>query len=407
MSLEIHSMSIQGDGIAAGENGPIYVPYTLPGETVEGDVNGNRIAKPRILTPSQNRVKPPCSHFKSCGGCALQHASDDFVAGWKTEVVKKALSAQGLEADFLEIITSPAKSRRRATFAGQRTKKSVLVGFHGRASETVVDIPNCQLLHPDILGAMPVLEELTKLGCSRKTTISLGITQTANGSDIDVQDAKDADAQLLATLGTLTETHKLSRLSWNGEVVALRAHPVQEFSGIKVTPPPRAFLQATEAGEEALTKAVINAVGPAKRIVDLFSGCGTFTLPLAKQAEVLAVEGLEPLLTALDAGWRDGIDLRTVTTLKRDLFRNPMLPEDLKKFDAVVIDPPRAGAKAQCDALVDAKIKRIAFVSCNPVTFARDAKILVDGGYKLEWVQVIDQFRWSSHVEAVALLTLE
>ena len=403
--FEIKQVSIQGDGIADGSDGPIYVPFALTGELVEGEVVGNRITAPRIVTPSSDRVKAPCPHFKSCGGCALQHASDAFLADWKTNVVRNALAAHGLVATFRPIITSPAQSRRRATFAAQRTKKGVMIGFHGRASNTIVAIPSCKLLHSEIMAAMPAMETLTKIGASRKTVISISITQSTSGSDIAINGAKEADGPMMVELGMLVEKFKLSRLSWNGEIVAMREPPVQTFGEVRVTPPVSAFLQATESGQTALTEAVSEAVGDAKHIIDLFAGCGTFSLPLASRANVLAVEGEQSLLTALDAGWRLGKGLRTVSTLKRDLFRNPMLPEDLRKFDAVVIDPPRAGAKNQCEALTDTNIPRIAFVSCNPVTFARDAKILVKSGYAIDWVQVVDQFRWSSHVELVASFT--
>jgi len=405
MPYKIKHLSIQGDGITDGPNGPIYIPFALTGELVEGEIDGNRIPKPRIVEPSSDRVKAPCPHFKTCGGCSMQHASDTFLADWKTNVVRNALAAHDLKSEFRPIITSPAQSRRRATFAAQRTKKGVLIGFHSRASDTVVDIPSCKLLHPDLLATMPAMEALTKIGASRKAGISISVTQSAAGSDVSVLDAKEAGGPMMVELGALVEQFKLSRLSWNGEVVAMRAAPVQTFDGITVSPPVSAFLQATQSGQIAITKTVLEAVGDAKRIVDLFAGCGTFSLPLAKQAQVLAVEGEAPLLDSLDAAWRNADGLKTLETHKRDLFRNPMLKEDLKKIDAVVLDPPRAGAKAQCEALAEANLARIVFVSCNPVTFARDAKILVNAGYTIDWVQVIDQFRWSAHVELVALFT--
>lgn len=403
MTLKIRQVSIQGDGIADGPEGPIYVPFTLTGEMVDGDVVGNRIPKPRIVEPSSDRVKAPCSHFKTCGGCAMQHASNEYLADWKMNVVKNALAAHDLSSTFRPIITSPAQSRRRATFAAERTKKGVLIGFHGRASDTVVAIPSCKLLHPDIMATMPALEALTKIGASRKARISISVTQSTAGADASVADAKEADGSMMVELGALVEKFKLSRLCWNDEIIAIRTPPIQTFDGIAVSPPVGAFLQATEAGQIALTESVLDAVGDAKNIVDLFAGCGTFSLPLARKAQVLAIEGDASLLKALDAGWRNGHGLKTLETQKRDLFRNPILPEDLKKFDAVVIDPPRAGAKAQCEELAKTGIPRIAFVSCNPVTFARDAKILVNAGYTIEWVQVVDQFRWSAHVELVAL----
>ncbi|MEE9454949.1 MAG: class I SAM-dependent RNA methyltransferase [Paracoccaceae bacterium] len=402
MTFKINSLSLTGDGIAQTAAGPIYAPFSLPGEQVSGTLIGNRITELRITTPSEHRVKAPCPHFKSCGGCMLQHASDAFVARWKGEVIGKALRAQGLSYTQLTTITSPARTRRRATFAGRRGKKAVMVGFHGRASGTIIPIPSCTLLHPDIMAAHPAMAALTVMGASRKAAIALAITQSPAGLDIAVSGAKDADGPMMAELGHLVEAHKLARLSWNGEVIAMRAHPVQTFDDIPVTPPPGAFLQATAAGQSALIDTVRAAVGPADTIVDLFAGCGTFSLPLAKQAQVLAVEGDADLLHALDAGWRSAHGLKTLKTSKRDLFRNPMLAEELSPYAAAIIDPPRPGAKAQCQALAQSGVPRIAYVSCNPITFARDAKILTDAGFTIDWVQPIDQFRWSTHVELVA-----
>ncbi len=398
----IKRLGHQGNGIIDGLTGQIFVPFSLPGEVVEGEVEGGRILSPKIITPSADRVKPPCSHFKTCGGCALQHGSNEFLARWKVEMVKSALTAQGIEVPFHEIKTSPAASRRRATLAGTRTKKGAIVGFHGRASNTVIDIPNCTLLHPDIVKGLPVLKALTMLGASRKNLISLRVTQSDVGLDISVTDAKQADGALLAHLGQLVERHNLARLSWNGQVIAARVSPVQKFQGIAVIPPSGAFLQATVAGQNALIESVSKAVGKASKIVDLFAGCGTFTLPLAHQAEMLAVEFDPEALASLDAAWRKMPGLKAIRTEARDLFRRPLLADELAKFDAAIIDPPRAGAKAQVEVLAASELGQIAFVSCNPVTFARDAATLIAGGYVLDWVQVIDQFRWSNHVELVA-----
>jgi len=403
--LTIKRLGHQADGIANGPDGDIYVPFALPGEVVSGVLSGDRLNDIRILTPSPDRVKPPCTHFKTCGGCALQHASDDFLARWKLEVVKTAQTAQGLEAHVLPIETSPPQSRRRATFAARRTKKSVMVGFHARASDSLFEIPDCRLLHPDLIKGMPAYADITRIGATRSATISIAATQSDNGLDVDVQQAKAADGPMLMALGALCERHKLARLSWNSETVASRIAPAQHFEGVNVTPPPGAFLQATAHGQAALTKAVFAAIGPAKRVADLFAGCGTFTLPIAKQAEVFAVEAHAAALAALDAGWRKAAGLKTVSCQTRDLFRRPLEPTELDRFDAVVLDPPRAGAKAQVETLAASNVRCVASVSCNPVTFARDAAILVGGGYRLDWVQVIDQFRWSPHVELVGSFT--
>lgn len=399
MTFTIRRLGHLGDGVA---DGPIFVPQALPGEVVAGEVCGGRIAAPRIVTPSRDRVRPVCPHYKGCGGCALQHASDDFVARWKVEVVETALAAQGLAAPMRPILTSPPQSRRRATLAGRRTRKGVIVGFHGRASDTLVEIPECHLLHPDIVAGLPMLRDLVPLGASRKGELGLTITRSDAGLDLSVTGAKPLNGALWAELGSFAREHDLARLSWNGELVVEIRPPMQRFGPATVVPPPGAFLQATTEGESALADAVAEAVGGANTVADLFAGCGTFALPLARNADVHAVEGDSAMIRALDAGWRHAPGLKQVTTETRDLFRRPLIADELARFDAVVIDPPRAGAEAQMREIAGSTFAVVAAVSCNPVTFARDAAILTQAGFVLDWVQVVDQFRWSPHVELAA-----
>ncbi|NDR57512.1 class I SAM-dependent RNA methyltransferase [Aliiruegeria sabulilitoris] len=388
-----------GDGIAAG---PVFAQRCLPGERITGRLEGDRIEDVRILEPSPHRVSPPCRHFKSCGGCAVQHADDAFVAEWKLGIVRTALEAHGLETEYRPVHSSPARSRRRAVFSGRRTKRDALIGFHGRASDVVIDVPGCVLVEPALLAARPALAEMILLGGSRKGELSFTVTLSAEGPDIAVSGGKPLDLDLRMALAGLVERHGLSRLSWGDEVVGLRAAPRVDFDGIAVTPPPGAFLQATRDGETALLKAITEAVGSARQAVDLFAGCGTFTLPLARHAELHAVEGAKELTDALIAGWRNASGLKHVSAETRDLFRRPLLPDELRKFEAAIIDPPRAGALAQTEQLAASGIDRVAAVSCNPVTFARDAGLLVAAGFRLDWVQVVDQFRWSTHVELAA-----
>ena len=395
MTFTIARLGHLGDGIIQGPEGSIFVAQTLPGEEVEGTAKGDTLADVRILTPSVHRVKPPCSHARTCGGCMMQHASDAFVADWKTTIVRTALAAHGIEADLWPIITSPPRSRRRATLAARRTKGGLLMG-----------VPECQLLHPDLIGAFPALEAIVKLGGSRSQEMDLAITRTSSGGDVAVTGGKPADSTQRMDLARLVEAFGLARLSWNGEVIAQRAQPMMRFGRANVPLPVGAFLQATAEGEAALLASVKGAVGPARRIIDLFAGIGTFGLPLAENAEIHAVEGDVAMLTALDKGFRMAEGIKRVTNDIRDLYRRPLEPDEFKGYDAVVIDPPRAGAEAQSHTLAKSKVPVIAAVSCNPATFARDAKILTQAGYKLNWVQVVDQFRWSPHVELAAQFTL-
>ena len=395
----IERLGHQGDGIAPG---PVFAPMTLPGEVVSGTLNGQRLEQVRIVTPSSDRVAAPCRHFKTCGGCQVQHASDGFVEHWKAGIVREALRAQGIEAEIAGVETSPAKSRRRAGLSARRTKKGAMAGFHGRASGTIVEIPDCQLLHPDLIAALPVAEALAVAGGSRKGELNVSVTLSDGGLDVAVRDGKPLDRNLEVALAQQAEALDLARLSWDGEVIAMRRAPGQIFGPARVVPPPGAFLQATPQGEAALLRAVMEITEGASKIADLFAGCGTFALPLARRAEVLAVEGDRAMIAALDRGWREAQGLKRVEGVTRDLFRNPLLRDEFKGIDAVVIDPPRAGAEAQVTELAEARVPVIAHVSCNPVTFARDAARLIAAGYAMGPVRVVDQFRWSSHVELVA-----
>ena len=406
MSFHIDRIGHLGDGVTQSPAGPIFVSGVLPGEDVEGVLVGDKLTDLRIISPSPSRVKPPCLHARTCGGCLMQHASDAFVADWKTGIIAGALAGQGLQAPLRPILTSPPRSRRRATLSAMRTRNGVMLGFHARASDTLVAVPNCQLLHPDLMATLPALEALVMLAGSRGAELAITITRSLAGTDVSVTGGKKLDAPQQMEMARLVEAHALSRLTWNGEAVALRAMPVQRLGKALVAPPPGAFLQATEQGEAALLAAIKEAIGPARRIADLFCGLGTFALPLAENAEVIAFESDPAMVQALDKAARNAEGLKRLTATTRDLFRRPLEPDEFKGVDAVVIDPPRAGAEAQTHALARARVPVIAAVSCNPATFARDARILIEAGYRLDWVQPIDQFRWSAHVELAARLSL-
>lgn len=404
MTYTIERLGHLGHGIASGPSGPLYVPGVLPGEVVEGDATGDRLENLRIVTPSTDRVKPPCPHARACGGCQLQHASDGFVAGWKRGVVANALTAQGLVPDALRegVVTSPPRSRRRATVAARKTKGGALVGFHARGSDVIIPVPGCILLHPSLMALFPAVEALAVAGGSRSQALAVTLTHSLTGPDVRVEGGKPLDATLRMDLARLAERFALARLTWGDETVALRAMPEQGFGAARVQMPPAAFLQATTEGEAALVSAVKQALLPQKRLADLFAGMGTFALPLAETAEVAAYEGDPAMTAALDKAARATPGLKRITAEKRDLFRRPLEPDELRGLTGVVIDPPRAGAEAQMQLLAASEVPVIAMVSCNPATFARDARILLAGGYVLDWVQVVDQFRWSHHVELAA-----
>ena len=393
----------QGDGLAEG---PVHVPRALPGERVRGRLRGDRLEEVRIVTPSPDRVAPPCRHYGACGGCQMQHAADGLVREWKAETVRRALAAQGLSAPLRPVLVSPADARRRAGFAARRTKKGALAGFHGRGSDVIVETPDCRILHPELRPGRAVARDLAILGGSRKAVLSVMVTLSRGGLDVAARGGKPADGPLRIALAELAARHDLARLAWEDEVIVTRAAPVQRFGPAEVVPPPGAFLQATAHGEAALWDAVAEITAGAARVADLFAGCGTFSLPLAARARVHAVEGSAAMVAALERGWRHAPGLKALSAEARDLFRRPLMPDELARFDAVVLDPPRAGAAAQVAELAGSGVPVIAYVSCNPVSFARDARVLAGAGYALDWVQVVDQFRWSAHVELAACFRL-
>lgn len=393
--LTIGRLGRHGDGIADG----LFVPRTLPGEVVTGEIEGDRIAAPKIVTPSPDRVAAPCPNYRRCGACALQHASDRFVADWKAQTVRDALARMGIDAAIAGIETSPPGTRRRAALAGRKTKKGATVGFHAARGTDIVAVPGCRILAPAILAVLPALEEVTRLAAPRGAEIRLSLTVTETGLDLAVSDAKPLDRGGLTRLAALADA--FARVTWNGDLALQQTPPAIHLGKAPVTPPPGAFLQATAAGEAALVTRLRAILGGAARVVDLFAGCGTFSFPAAETVALHAVEGDPALLAALQDGARQASGLRPITAETRDLFRNPLLPEELARYDAAIIDPPRAGAEAQVRQLARSALRSIAFISCNPPTFARDAAILAQAGWRMGPITVVDQFRWSPHIELI------
>ncbi|MCC6006857.1 MAG: class I SAM-dependent RNA methyltransferase [Rhodobacteraceae bacterium] len=406
LELTITGLGHRGDGLATGPDGPVHVRGALPGEVVRGIVVSGRMEAPVILAPAGGRQAPPCPHFGTCGGCVAQHMGDALALDWKEATVRNALAARGLRPAFLPAHVSPPGTRRRAGFAALRLRGGVVAGFHRAGSHQIVEVPDCRVIAPGLRAALPACRALAAAGATRKGRLSLAVTLSEAGPDIAATGGRDPEGGLLVTLVELAEAHDLARLTWNDMPVATRRPPFQRMGRARVVPPPGGFLQATSEGEAALVAAVRTALGGSRRVADLFAGSGTLSLPLLEDAEVHAVEAEAAALAALDAGWRGAPGLRRLSTEARDLFRRPLTGPELARFDAVVIDPPRAGAEAQARALAAAGPARIAALSCNPASFARDAAILTgQGGYRLEWVQVVDQFRWSPHVELAALFT--
>ncbi|MGV8998337.1 MAG: class I SAM-dependent RNA methyltransferase [Parvibaculaceae bacterium] len=410
IDITIDSLGHLGDGVADVDGAQVFVPLTLAGERVTVRLTADgRADLLRILEPSASRIKPPCNHFGQCGGCALQHIEPSVYAEWKREQVIASLSSRGIDVEVDPLVTADAATRRRATFAATRTKKGVMLGYYGRASHNIIAIERCPLITPEIEESFARLAEVVAPGLSRKGRASILVTSTETGLDVAVTGGKEApDGALRSELAQRAAAADLARLTWDGDMISERRAPVVSMSGIKVTPPPGAFLQATQEGQDNLVALVLEGVGDAKRVVDLFSGCGTFTSALAVKSSVLGVESEPKSILAIDRAIREqgpAKKLKPVAFLTRDLFRRPLHMSELLKVDAVVFDPPRAGAAAQCEMLAQSSVPVIVGVSCNPATFARDARTLIDGGYRLTRVTPVDQFLWSPHIELVGVFT--
>ncbi len=413
LEVRVESIGARGDGIAESPMGPLYIPYAAPGDRLRVRVGGprgdGRTARiETILDPSPDRTDPACRHFGTCGGCSVQHLADTAIAGLKRSLVTTALRRKALPEDTVtETITAPPGSRRRASLAFHRGGATVL-GFNERASRQILNIRECPVMRPALMHLLSPLRGLCADLDALGRSADLHVTETASGIDLLILPARPADPGLKGreTLAAFAETHDLCRISWGTgteiEPIVQRREAVMRFAGAAVALPPGAFLQASEAGEKSIQEAATAAIGKsgAARIADLYAGCGTLCFPLAKIAPVHAVEGDESLAAALAQATQG----HPVTVERRDLQRDPMTPAALNDFDAVLFDPPRAGAKPTADALALSQVPLVVAVSCNSATLARDLRILVDGGYRLESVTPIDQFTWSAHVEAVAVL---
>jgi len=406
--LVIDRLGHRGDGIADSADGSIYVPGTLPGETVEVEGVPGHPDRRHLLNvdrPSTERIAPICPHFGVCGGCALQHWASAPYRVWKRDLVVDALRQAGIEAPVSDLIDAHGEGRRRVVLHARRGTHDVLeVGFSAARAHQVIPIDRCPVLAKSLDGALQAAWSIAEaLGPSAKP-LDIQVTTTDAGLDIDVRGSGPLTAPLTMGLVRLAAAQNLARLTWHGELIAQQRAPSLRMGMANVPLPPAAFLQATEAGEAALARLVLDYSVGAKSVADLFAGVGPFALRLAERAPVAAVEDDEPAITALKRAAAATPGLKPITVERRDLFKNPLLKAELNRFEAVVFDPPRQGAQAQSRALAASGVPVIIAVSCNPGTFARDMRILVDGGYWLTAVTPVDQFRYSAHVEIVARL---
>ncbi len=401
-TVTITALGAGGDGIAGSAEERVFVPFTLPGERVDIDRHGNRGRPTRILTASADRVTPPCPHFGTCGGCTLQHMALDAYLAWKREIVARSFALRGIETTIDPAMPTAPGSRRRAVFSVINTAAGTVLGFNRRASHEVVPIAVCPVLAPEIVARLPVLRSMVAIAVKPRRRARLAVTLADSGLDIALDGGGRLDRGQRARLGTFAAETTIARLTVDGDTVFVNRRPEIAAGGAALLPAPGGFVQATASAEAALAAAVATHVGDAAPVADLFAGIGTFTLRLARRAHVTAVENDDALLDALRTAVRHSSGLKPVTAQRRDLFVNPLAPAELDRFGAIVFDPPAAGARAQAEAIAASSVPRVVAVSCNPATLARDARILVDGGYRLLRVLPVDQFLWSAEIEVVA-----
>ncbi len=408
--VEIDRLGARGDGVAQTPQGPVFVPYTAPGDRV-----GIRLGKPvdqgfagemlELHTAGPDRIEPACMHFHDCGGCALQHLTPAFQAAWKQGVVETALGRRDLDASLVRQIRAVAPGdRRRAEFVARKVGAGIVLGFNRRQSSKIVDLKTCLVLAPPLVALLPGLRKLLAGLIQSGATAEAHATLTDTGVDVLLSGiAPDLEGR--ETLASFAEEADLARLSLKhdggSETVVQRRVPVVHFADIPVVLPQGAFLQASPAAESLMREAVLAAVGAAGPVADLFCGLGTFALPLSARMPVFAADGeAASVATLQQAAGRAGLPLRSEV---RDLARRPLSAKELDRFAAIVFDPPRAGAREQAIEIARSKVPLVVGVSCAPGTFARDARVLADGGYRLESVLPVDQFVHTPHVELVAV----
>jgi 23S rRNA (uracil1939-C5)-methyltransferase len=409
--LDIREIGARGDGVAELDGRRYFVPFTLPGETVDAeprDKRGEGIAADllEVLAPSRHREAPPCAHFKVCGGCALQHWRRDAYTAWKVELIVRALAQRGVEAPRFEppLVGAPGE-RRRADFVLRRQGRRVVAGFHERASAEIVDVGTCVVVRPALDALLEPLRASLASVLPDGGAADAMVNETASGLDLLIRPHRRLDLSLerREALVALAEGADLARLCWgdraSAEPVVVRRTPLVVFGEARIEPPPGAFLQATQRAEQAMRAMVGAWTGDAPKLVDLFAGLGA--LSLGRTGKLTLFESDRQAVAAVAAAARrlGG----KVTAERRDLFRNPLTAAELDAFDAVLLDPPRAGAAAQSAELARAKVPRVVYGSCDPGSFARDARTLQDGGYRLEKLLPVDQFLWSPHIELIAL----
>ena len=413
ITVRVTALGAQGDGIAEAGADRFYVPYSVAGDLVRilpGEKKGEGIAAAllELVEPGPGRVDPACVHFGICGGCALQHLDEPSYAAFKRDQVTRALSHHGLDnIPVAEPLIVPPRARRRTRLTARRSGERILLGYLERGSHRMVGVTECPVIVPRLQAMLAPLRGLLAHLLGAKDTLHLTLTAMDTGIDLLIAGDRRPNLRGLQSLADFAEAQDVARITWESkegaEPVAVRRPPTVQLGRAGVPISPGAFLQAAKESEDWMVGLAREAVGGAKRIADLFAGCGTFTASLAETAAISAFESSAEMVDACRRGLNHAPGLHPVKLVKRDLFREPLTVKELDMFDAVVIDPPRAGARDQTATLAVSKVPVVAAFSCNPATFARDARTMIDGGYRLERVTPVDQFRWSAHVELAAV----
>lgn len=403
--ITITRLGAKADGVADTNSGPLFVPFALPGETVTIEREGERAKLVDVKVSSPARTVPFCPYFGTCGGCATQHMRDDFYRDWKQGVLATTLRQARLDHDVEPLVDAHGEGRRRMTLHVRYPERDMHVGFMAARSHHVVEIERCPItVLPLQESAQSVARAIGETLRASRKPLDIQITATQTGLDVDVRGHGAVNDRLRLRLIELAADLDLSRLSLHGDALVERRPPFITMGRSTVSPPPGSFLQATDLGERTLASFAVEACSRSKRVADLFAGAGSFALRIAEHADVHAVENDKASMSALDKAARATPNLRRVTTEARDLFRRPLLLPELNTFGAVVIDPPRAGAEAQAKQLALSKVSLVVSISCDAATFARDAAILINGGYRLERIVPVDQFKYSPHLEVVGIL---
>lgn len=412
VEITIEGLGSEGDGVAKYKDKSLFVPFTVPGDKIKAEIGeGGKHGLPgkllKVFEESPDRVAPKCQHFGACGGCSLQHISEPLYRAWIKSRIETALSHQHIyDALFDEAYISPEGARRRVSVKMVRDG-GVKIGFNRWRSHDLVDVMECPVSDPKLVTAMAVLRDIFKNAFTEIRFCRIDLTLMEGGVDVVFhlpRPPKLPEAQILLKAARDNGFARYTVIE-NGVpgAYAELEKPFINFGATRVFPPPGCFLQATQDGEQVLQEFVLENLGKAKNVADLFAGLGTFSFPIASRAKVLAADADKPLLAALEQTYRNTQGLKKIDILHRDLFRRPLSHLELKDFDAIVLDPPRAGALAQCQMIAASKVRKLIYVSCNPNTFGRDAKVLMEGGYTLKTIKPVGQFLWSHHVELASV----